>query len=268
MSGDAARDAQVRMWTVGDYDIVAEQLRPISEATVAALDIQPGERVLDVAVGSGNAAVLAARRGAAVTGVDLTPAQLDRARARCEAEGVEVDLRLGDAQALEVPDGSFDVVMSVMGVIFAPRHVAATRELARACRPGGRVAITSWTVGGWGMVWRAKVAELVPDAHPPTGPSPEQWGDPDLVEMRFAAAGLDVAIERRDFHWRYPSPEAGLEMLLTVGGPFIVVMEAMEARGLGDATRRALIEAMHDANVATDGTCALAAPYLLITATR
>ena len=188
MTDDAAHDAQVRIWTVGDYPTIAEHLLPISEATVAALDIQPDERVLDVAVGSGNAAVLAARRGAAVTGIDLTPTQIDRAQARCKAEGVDVDLRLGDAQALEVSDGSFDVVMSVMGIIFAPRHEAATRELARACRPGGRVAITSWTVGGWGMVWRAKVAELVPDADPPAGPSPEQWGDPDLVETRFAAA--------------------------------------------------------------------------------
>ena len=268
MSDDAARDAQLRMWTVGDYDVVAEQLRPISEATVAALDIQPGERVLDIAVGSGNAAVLAARRGAAVTGIDLTPAQLDKARTRCQAEGMDVDLRQGDAQALDVPDGAFDVVLSVMGVIFAPRHKDATRELVRACRPGGRIAITAWTVGGWGLLWRAKVAELVPDADPPAGPSPDQWGDPHVVEQRFAAAGLDVTIERRDFQWRYPSAEAGLEMLLRVGGPFIVLMETMEARGLGDATRTALLEVMHDANVATDGTCALAAPYLLVTATR
>ncbi len=266
MTSDEPEDGQVRMWTVGDYPTVARQLLPISEATVAALDIQRGERVLDVATGNGNAAVLAAKRGASVTGIDLTPMQIERARASCEAEGVDVDLRVGDAQALEVPEGSFDVVMSVMGVIFAPRHAAATRELARACRPGGRIAMTAWAADGWGVVWRAKVASLVPD--PPTGPGPGDWGDPDLVQMRFAAAGVDATVERRDFSWKYPSPEAALETLMTAAGPFIMFMEAMRARGLEDRGRTALLEAMADANVATDGTCELAAPYLLITATR
>lgn len=263
---DASRDAQTRMWTIGDYPAIARHLLPISEATVAALDVQAGERVLDVAVGNGNAAVLAARRGATVTGIDLTPAQIDRARDRCAADGVEVALRVGDAEALDVDDASFDVVMSVMGIIFAPGHAAACRELARAARPGGRIAATAWAGGSWSLAWRARVADLAPP--PPAGPQPDEWGDPEVARARFAAAGLDATVAEHEFHWRFPSVDVGYETLTTAAGPFVAFIEAMRAQGLEEPASAALQEAMAESNVATDGTCALHAPYLLITATR
>jgi len=266
MADDPNPDAQTRMWTIGDYPAIARHLLPISEATVASLDIQPGERVLDVAVGDGNAAILAARRRAHVTGIDLTPAQIDRARDRCAAEGVEVDLRVGDAEALELPDAGFDVVMSVMGMIFAPGHAAAARELGRTCRPGGRIALTAWTRSGWAVAWRARVAHLMPP--PPTGPTPDDWGDPDTMAMRMDVAGLAATIEERPFVWRFPSAEAALETFVTAAGPFVMFMEAMRAQDKAEAARTALLEAMEETNVATDGTCALPADYLLVNATR
>ena len=266
MPADEVRDVQTRMWTIGDYPLVARHLLPISETVVKALDIEAGEDVLDVAVGDGNAAILAARRGAKVTGVDLTPAQVERARARCAEEKVTVDLRVGDAQALDLPDESFDVVLSVMGVIFATDHAAATRELARVVRPGGRVAITTWAASGWSITWRSKVAHLIP-ASAPGAPVPDDWGDPDEARGRLAAAGLSSKAEQRNFAWRFPSPADALDTFATAAGPIVAFLEALGPVGKAEEGRALLLEAIEEANVATDGSCTLPAPYLLLTAT-
>ena len=259
-------DALTRMWSIGDYPAIARHLLPISQTTVKALDIQKGEDVLDVAVGSGNAAILAAKAGAKVTGIDLTPAQIDRAKDHCAEEHVKVDLRVGDAQSLDLPDESFDVVLSVMGVIFAPDHVAASRELARVCRSGGRVAITAWARNGWSGTWREKVAHLTPPGA--TRADPDEWGDPTAATDRLAAAGLAAKVETRNFAWRFPSPGVALETFVTAAGPVVSVIEQLEAIGKDDEGRALLAEAIKESNVASDGSCTLPAPYLLLTATR
>ena len=262
----ADESAQTHVWTIGDYPLIAEHLLPISEGTVGKLDLQPGERVLDVAVGNGNASILAARRGARVTGVDLTPAQIERARKRCAAEGVDVELRVADAEALDVADASYDVVVSVMGVIFAPDPAAAVREMARACRPGGRIAMTSWSGSSrWAATWRAKRAEVGP-TQPPL-PS-ELWGSPEFALAQFTAAGLAATVETRDFSWRFPSNEVAFETFTTAAGGFMLYLEAMRAQGRYDAASDALRQTIAEVNVATDGTCHLPADYLLTTAPR
>lgn len=258
--------APTRMWTIGDYPTIARHLLPISEATVEALEVAPGMRVLDVAVGDGNAAVVAARRGAQVTGIDLTPAQIERAQRRCAAEGVAVELRVGDAQALDVADDSFDVVLSVMGLIFAPDPAAATAEVARVCRPGGRIGITAWTGGSWSAAWRARMEHLLPPL--PPGPVPDDWGRPEVAVERLAAAGLEAQVEERPFAWRFPSVELALETFVGSAGPIMVFLEAMDTQGYGAEARSLLAEAIAtEADVAADGTCTLSAPYLLIRAT-
>lgn len=258
---------QQRMWTIGDYPTVARHLLPISEQLVEQAGVTAGQRVLDVAVGDGNAAILAARRGASVVGVDLTPAQIDRARARCLAEGVDVDLRIGDAEALDVGDGEFDVVVSAMGVIFAPNHERAAAELARAVRPGGTVAITAWYAEGFSLQWRAKVKELFPDA--PDEPLPQdEWGIPEEAARRLAAVGLEPEVTVRPFDWRFPNEEVALATFLEAAGPFVMFMEAATAMGVGDEARAAAAAAVHEANEATDGTCRLPAPYVLVIASR
>jgi len=263
---DAARDALTRMWSMGDYPTISRHLQPISQTVVKILDIQKGEEVLDVAVGDGNAAILAAKQGAKVTGIDLTPTQIDRARDRCLAEKVKVDLRVGDVQALDLPDESFDVVLSVMGMIFAPDYDAAVRELARVCRPGGRVAVTAWAATSWTVTWRNKVAHLAPPAA--AGPSPDEWGDPIVAKDRLAGAGLAATVETRNFAWRFPSSGVALETFITSAGPFVAFMETLEALDKADEGRALLLEAIEDSNVATDGSCTLPAAYLLMTATR
>src|SRR5215207_119842 len=134
---DGIKERQQRMWASGDYAAVAARIHSIAERLCEAADLIAGARVLDVATGSGNAAIAAARSGSEVVGIDYVPALLDRARVRAQAEGLEVDFVEADAEALPFADGSFDTVLSVVGVMFAPDQERAAAELLRVCRPGG-----------------------------------------------------------------------------------------------------------------------------------
>jgi ubiquinone/menaquinone biosynthesis C-methylase UbiE len=267
VTDDALLDAQRRLWSLGDYSAVAKHLQTISEQLVSAVAIGPGDDVLDVAVGDGNAAILAARAGASVTGVDLTPAQLDLARARCAAEGVDVELREGNAESLPFPDASFDVVVSSMGLIFAPDHEATAAEVARVQRPGGRVGITAWAGQGWsGRLWE-RAASLLPPPNP-AAPKPDEWGDPSVAAARFGAAGIEATAEVLPFFWQLPSVSAGADFFEHAAGPFIALMQQAEARGTAEQVRAMLVEAMQEANEVDDGTCRLAAPFVLVTGRR
>jgi SAM-dependent methyltransferase len=264
---EEALDVQRHVWAAGDYSVVAPYLLPISVETVEAAGVGPGARVLDVGVGTGNAALEAARRGAIVTGIDLTPEQIERARKRCADEGFDVDLRVGNAESLDVADGSFDVVLSVMAMIFAPDHARALAEMARACRPGGTVALTAWAANGWNRRWREFGARLLP-APPPGSPRPDEWGDEARVVERFGAAGLRVAVEQRPFAFRFASEREALDTFVGAAGPFIRMMEVAATLGRGDEALEELRGTVAGSNVARDGTCVLPAPYVLAVARR
>ena len=153
-----------------------------------------------------------------------------------------------------------------MGVIFAPDPAAAVREMARACRPGGRIAMTSWSgTSRWAATWRSKRAEVGP---PPLPLPSELWGSPDFAQVQFAAAGLDATVETRDFSWRFPSNETAFETFTTAAGGFMLYLEAMREQGLHEAACDALRQTIAEVNIATDGTCHLPADYLLTTAPR
>ena len=187
-------------WDLGSYEHTAERLAPAADVAVAALAPRPGERVLDVACGTGNAALAAARAGAGALGVDSAPRLVEVARARADAEGLDARFEVGDAAALPVDDGAFDAAVSVFGVIFVDPEAAA-RELLRVVRPGGRIVLTTWTTGG--ATPRTIDAIRAALGAPP---QPVRWSDPDFVRTLFADRRVGVTVEGLAF--TASSPEA------------------------------------------------------------
>lgn len=183
---DTALKARHRaMWALGDYPTVAEQVIPdLGAVLVHACRVRPGQRVLDVAAGSGNAAIPAALAGADVVASDLTPEMFERGREVAKGQGVALDWQEADAENLPFPDDAFDVVLSCVGVMFAPHHQRSAVELVRVCRPGGTIGVISWTPEGFvGEMFTAMkpfVASL-----PPGAQSPPLWGDEDHVRSLF-----------------------------------------------------------------------------------
>ncbi len=166
---DAVRRRQQQAWSAGDFSMIATQQILVGELLCEAVDVHPGEAVLDVATGSGNTALAAARRGGEVTGIDFVPALLDRGRERAAAERLRITFREGDAQDIPFPDRSFDIVLSTFGAMFAPDQERTALELLRVCRPGGRVGMANWTPDGVIGEMFHTVARFVP---PPAGQKP------------------------------------------------------------------------------------------------
>jgi SAM-dependent methyltransferase len=269
MTADEVLAAQRKLWARGDYPALARHMVPISVETLDLAGVAPGDQVLDVGVGDGNTAAEAARRGATVTGIDLSPDQLDKARARLVAEGLDVDLHEANAEELPFPDGRFDVVVSVLGVIFAPDHARATAEMVRVCRPGGTVAITAWQDTAWFRTWRDRAMPLVtPDPSAAAGPRPDLWGDADEMTRRLGAAGIEATVHERPFHWSFPSCEAAARFFLETASGFIAFKEAATAAGHGDQVLPTLEAALEDVNEATDGTCRAPSPILVAVGRR
>ena len=230
MPADRARAVKARqqaMWAAGDFAVIGATLQIVGELLAEAADVRAVDRVLDVAAGSGNASLAAARRFARVTSTDYVPALLERGRRRADAEGfANIAFEVADAEALPYPDASFDVVLSTFGAMFAPDHRRAAAELMRVCRPGGRIALASWTPAGFiGQLLRV-VAGYVPPA--PGLPSPLMWGTAAHVGELFGGA---AAIEHtpRMFAFRYRSPEHWVEVFRNFYGPTYTAFLALDA---------------------------------------
>ncbi len=258
---DQARGA----WALGDYDAMMrqERLHGVGERLVDRLRVAPGETVLDVACGTGNAALPAARAGAQVTGLDLSPEMLERARAHAEADGLEVDWREGDAERLPFDDASFDVVTSTFGCMFAPRHEVAAEELARVLRPGGRLGVCSWAPDGvFGEFFRIVGAHLPPD--PEFVDPPPLWGDEAHVRGLFEGTGLSIELEREHWDIRHDSPEAAVECYTTTLGPVVGARQLTEAQGRWPALADDLRGLFERWDASDRPTVDLAAEYLLV----
>ena len=219
----AVKARQQATWASGDFAEIATLIVPVAERLCDAADLHAGSTVLDVACGSGNAAIAAARLGCEVTGIDYVPALLERGLERATAERVGLDLRHGDAEEIPVADASFDAAVSVFGSMFAPDHPRAAAELARVVRPGGTIALASWTPDGFvGAMFRT-VAAHVP---PPAGlASPMLWGTEDHLAAIF---GEDVSWTHRErtFTFRFTSAEAFVETFAAYYGPTLKALEA------------------------------------------
>lgn len=220
------------MWAAGDYPSVAErELWPLGERIVARAGVRPGEDVLDIGCGTGNAAIRAAQAGGRVVGVDLTPELFGAARRLASAARVEVEWVEGDAEALCFADQSFDVVVSAVGVMFAPRHEAAAREMVRVLRPGGRFVLCNWADdSAISDVFRAAGRYLPP---PPDAASPPWlWGSADHVRSLFSGAGIELTFECGTIELpAFESADAEIEYHTTRLGPLIAARQRAEAGG-------------------------------------
>src|SRR5882672_2042822 len=194
----SVKGRQQAMWASGDFAVIGTTLQIVGELLCEGVDLQAGERVLDVAAGNGNATLAAARRFASVTSTDYVPALLERGRRRAEAEGFDVAFKVADAEDLPYPDASFNVVLSTFGVMFAPDHRQAAAEMMRVCRPGGRIGLASWTPTGFlGQLFRV-VAAYVPPV--PGVRSPLLWGSDAHIQDLFAgAARIDHTVRHFAF---------------------------------------------------------------------
>ncbi len=251
---------QRAMWTVGDYDSFAATLQPASDSLVARAGIGAGDEVLDVATGTGNAAIAAARVGALVTGLDLTPELFAHARRRAADAGFEIEWIEGDAERLPFPDQAFDGVLSVFGAMFAPDHRRTAQELVRVCRPGGLIGVCAWTPAGvFAQMIRLFVARIAP---PPDFKPPALWGHEEYVSGLFddLGVGLEFALERVAFERE--SAEGWVDYLCRVFGPAILVQAALEPTGEWDALRGELVDIWESGNTSTDGGFLVQAEYL------
>src|SRR5262245_51335996 len=223
----AVKQRQQATWASGDFSVVAARILYQAEQLCETADLQAGWRVLDVATGSGNAALAAARRGCDVVGVDYVPALLERGRIRAEAEHLAVEFVEGDAEALPFPTGSFDAVVSIYGVMFAPHHQRAAAELVRVCRPGGRIALACWTPDGFiGETFRV-MSRYLPPA--PGLEPPVRWGDERYVESLFGSDALSIKNYRRTAVFRFGSAEENVEFFRTYYGPTFRAFESLDA---------------------------------------
>ncbi|WP_137172101.1 class I SAM-dependent methyltransferase [Massilia sp. HP4] len=261
----AIKQRQQATWASGDFAVVGVTLQIVGELLAEATDVRAGERVIDVAAGNGNATLAAARRFARVTSTDYVPALLEKGRARAAAEGLAVDFREADAEALPFPDASFDVALSTFGIMFAPDQARAAAEMRRVVRPGGRIGMANWTPEGFiGQLFKA-VGKHIP---PPAGlASPLLWGNEDHVRQLFGADGLQARITRKMFNFRYASPTHWVHVFRDYYGPLNRAFAAL-APTAADALEQDLLALIDRFNTAGPDSMVAPAEYLEIVLTR
>jgi ubiquinone/menaquinone biosynthesis C-methylase UbiE len=250
---------QQETWAKGDFHEVARQVVWVSELLVQTLDPRPGQRVLDVACGSGNAALAAARRYCDVSGIDYVPALIERAKVRAAAENVPIDFRVADAQALPYADATFDAVTSVFGVMFAPDQAKAAAEIVRVTKPGGKVGLACWMPEGMVHEFFAVTAKVAPP--PPGVPPSHRWGTEEGLRELFGPALRDLKMQRRTFHQQFRSGEHALEIFRKYFGPTVRAFEVVGPAGEA-ALSAEYMNLYAKYNRATDGSYAGEAVYL------
>lgn len=261
----AVKSRQQATWSSGDYAVIGTTLTITGELLCEAADVRPGQRVLDVAAGNGNATLAAARRWADVTSTDYVAALLERGRARAEAERLPVTFQEADAEQLPFADNLFDVALSVFGVMFTPDQEQAAQELLRVCRPGATIGLANWTPDGFvGQIFRV-IGKHVP---PPAGiKSPALWGTEQRLRELFGDGISELRINRRMFMFRYRSAEHWLDVFRTYYGPVLKAFAALDAAGQASLADD-LIELLQRFNQSGAASLAVPGEYLEVVATR
>ena len=254
------------MWASGDYNRIAAGIEAVADHVVRSARIRAGERVLDVACGTGNTALAARARGAAVTGLDLTPELLAAAARRAAEEGYgDIQWKAGDAESLPFEDGAFDVVVSSCGLMFAPDQQKVASEVARVAKRGGRIAIQAWTrASGVGRMFQVTAAHVPP---PPGVPSPFEWGDAERVQALLGPAFRDYRFERYDCPEYADTPEQLAELFIRWYGPTHRAYHALRSDKAA-AFQEDLIELYRGYVTPADGKVRWGREYLITLATR
>ena len=263
----AAIKARMRdTWMAGDFGVIARFAEKLVEEFVQRLPLKAGVSVLDVACGTGNGVIPAARTGATVSGVDIATNLVEQARTRAAEAGLTIDLREGDAEQLAFPDATFDVVMSTFGAMFAPRPKKTAGELLRVCKPGGLVAMANWTPTGFvGKTFKLNAKHVPP---PPDIPAPVLWGDEEVARQRLGVGAKNITCTRRTGNTKFPFPPSEVVQLFrNYFGPTQVAFSKLDAAGQ-TALAADLENLWKQNNQATDGTTSVPFEYLEVYAVR
>ena len=264
--GDGIKAKHRATWAAGEYERIARGIRSVADHVVRAARVRAGERVLDVACGTGNTAIAARARGARVTGLDLTPELLEVARRRAQGEGFDdIEWKAGDAEALPLPDASFDAVLSSCGLMFAPDHARVAAEVGRVTKPGGRVAIQAWTrESGVGRLFEVTARHVPP---PPGAASPFVWGDEAHVRGLLGPSFRDFRFERYDCPEFADRPEEIADLFLDFYGPTHRAHRSLPPEKAA-SYRADLVELMRGYVTPADGKVRWGREYLITLATR
>ena len=261
----AAKDRARATWDAGDFGAIASLITIVGEDIVARASVTDADEVLDVACGTGNATLPAARCGARVHGLDIAPRLLDEARERAASAGLEIDFVLGDAEELPWADGTFDVVLSTFGCMFAPRHEVTAAEIARVMKPGGRLGLCCWTPDGdVGALFRTIAAHLPPP--PEWFRPPPLWGLPEHVAGLFAGTGVEPRFERTSVGFAFASPAAAVATYEEKFGPVVMARAALQDEASRQALHDDLLEFFTEhGSIDAEGRTVSTADYLVIT---
>jgi ubiquinone/menaquinone biosynthesis C-methylase UbiE len=255
---EALKSRQHAAWSSGDYAIVGTTLQIVGEELCEALDVRAGQKVLDVAAGNGNVTLAAARRWCDVVSTDYVADLLERGRARAKADGLSVEFKPADAEALPFADNTFDMVVSTFGVMFTTNPEKAAAELVRVCKPEGKIGLANWTPDGFiGQMFKVLARHLPP---PPGAKSPPQWGTRTRLNQLFGETADFVATPRY-FKFRYRAPEHFVQVFRDYYGPTLKAFAALDEtaqRALHDD----LIALINRMNEAKDGTMVVPSEYL------
>ncbi|GAA1194780.1 class I SAM-dependent methyltransferase [Prauserella alba] len=259
------KQKQQATWSSGDYGRIAWLTQPFGDVLCDAVDLRSGSRVLDVATGTGHVALAAARRFCEATGIDYVPALVSTASARAAAESLAVDFRVADAEDLPCADGSFDTVLSAIGVMFAADHQRAADELVRVCRPGGRIGLVSWTPTGFVGRMLASVGR---HASPPPGAlPPTRWGTAEVLRELLGDRVEQVSLTTDTLTVRFLSPQHFADHFLIHYGPTRMAAQRLDDDGKA-AFRNDLVALAAESNRASDGTVVCDWEYLTAVATK
>lgn len=256
---------QQKMWATGDFAMIAWNTVYPGEQLCEAAALRAGEKVLDVATGSGNVALSAARRNCEAHGIDYVPALIERARERAAAERVFAVFEVGDCEAIPYGDNAFDAVLTLYGSMFAPDQEKAAAELVRVCRPGGRIGMGNWVPDGfWGQAF-ALVGRYLPP--PPGVRPPTEWGTEKRLRELFGSSTSSMRIERRSALFRYRDSAHWIEVFSRYFGPVMRVLANVPEPKRGEFLRE-LDDTLNRFNKSGDGTLVVSAEYLEVVVTK